>query len=201
MHYLIDLDNTLLNTFFRTSDGKMHFYWATNLQSDLGINPETLNLLFTIEFMQILQTDLDIAPFVTRYLKKISSSVSSSEFINYWLTHNSDLNTSVWNWIKKTKNQNIYFHITSDQPHIRMKFLWNKFKEWQDVFDMIFTSANFNSIYKDDKKFFELVLEQLHEYPDNVCLIDDNITNITVAKKLGIRTILFKSIDDLNLYG
>lgn len=197
MHYLIDLDNTLLKTFFIDKNGKKHFYWTKNIQKDLNIDPTSLNLLFTCEFMQILQTRENLEPYVKEYLQKISSSVSSIEFINYWLNHNALLNFEVWAWIKKEKEKKHIFHIASDQPHIRMKFLWNKFKDWDNTFSTVFTSANFNVIYKNDIKFFELVLNELKEPSDNICLIDDDITNINSAKKLGIKTILFNNINDL----
>lgn len=196
MHYLIDLDNTLLNTFLQAGDGKKHFYWATNLQRDLNINPNTLNLLFNSKFMNLLQTTADIYPLVDIYLKNIYSPVSSTEFIDYWLNNNSNVNTSLLEWIKKQKRKNHIFHIASDQPHIRMNFLWNKFKEWHDIFDMVFTSANFNVIFKDDQRFFELVLKHLQEPASNICLIDDNIANIEVAQKMGIKTILFDGSDN-----
>lgn len=197
MHYLIDLDNTLLKTFFTDKNGKKHFYWAKNMQKDLNIDPSTLNLLFTSEFMHVLQTKESIEPYVEMYLRKISASITSTEFINYWLTNNARLNIEVWEWIKREKEKKHTFHIASDQPHIRMNFLWNKFKEWENVFSTVFTSAKFNIIFKKDSKFFELVLEELKEPSENICLIDDDLANINSAKKLGIKTILFNNVNDL----
>lgn len=197
MHYLIDLDNTLLKTFFRDKNGKKHFYWAKNIQKDLNIDPDSLNLLFTSQFMNVLQTKENIEPYVDEYLKKITAPITSTEFIGYWLTNNSNLNSEVWEWIKKRKEEKHTFHIASDQPHIRMNFLWDKFKDWENIFSTVFTSANFNVIFKNNTKFFELVLNELKEPSENVCLIDDDIANITSAKKLGIKTILFNDATDL----
>ncbi len=30
MHYLVDLDNTVLNTFFVDETGRVNFYWCQN---------------------------------------------------------------------------------------------------------------------------------------------------------------------------
>lgn len=80
-----------------------------------------------------------------------------------------------------------------------MNYLWRRFTDWQYVFDKVFTSAGFNVVYKEDETFFRLILTELNEKPQNMCLIDDDIVNINSAAKVGINTILFRNVEDLKI--
>lgn len=197
MHYLIDLDNTLLRTFKVLPNGKRIFLWTEKIQEDLNISPETLPKLFTQSFMELLQRKTDVIPIVNDYLKSIKSDIRGEDFIEYWLKHNSKLDMEVWNWVKYKKKQGHNIHIASDQTILRMDYLWKHFAEWQDVFDNVFTSAKFNVIYKEDKKFFERVLSELKCSPKDVWLIDDDIINIKSAQRVGINAFLFENAESL----
>lgn len=199
MQYLVDLDNTLLKTFTVKEDGRKVFFWSKNLKKDLNINPDTLPMLFDCEFMQLLQRRIDVEPIVEKYLQTIGSSVTAADFLRYWLENNSLLNFEVWNWIKYRKSKGDVFHIASDQTILRMNYLWRRFTEWQYVFDKVFTSAKFNVVYKEDEAFFRLILAELNEKPQNICLIDDDVVNINSAAKVGINTILFHNVEDLKI--
>ena len=38
MHYLIDLDNTLLDTYYVDENGKNRFYWAQDFEKDFNFS-------------------------------------------------------------------------------------------------------------------------------------------------------------------
>lgn len=55
MHYLIDLDNTLVETFYTDTNGKVHFYWSQEFKKDFGLSPVILKDLFTKSFCRAMQ--------------------------------------------------------------------------------------------------------------------------------------------------
>ncbi|MBR6412342.1 MAG: HAD-IA family hydrolase [Alphaproteobacteria bacterium] len=188
MHVLIDLDNVLLNSFSR-KDGQTFFYWTQNLKKDLGVEPKTLGQLFTKDFL--LKGPAELYASVNKYLAYNSIPLSADTFVNYWLEHDSNLNTAVWTWVWDNYNLKKHtFHIASDQACLRMDYLLNKFPMWRDVFKKLFTSYSLG-VCKNNPLFFQKVLSELGAPADEVCLIDDNRENITIAAQLNIKTILF----------
>jgi len=78
----------------------------------------------------------------------------------------------------------------------------NEGKEWADYkfkvtgyrrfFDHIFVSGRMG-LAKPDVAFYELALKTIHAKPQECVFIDDQQKNVDAAKKLGIRSILFKN--------
>ncbi len=71
-----------------------------------------------------------------------------------------------------------------------------------DLFDKTFVSANYG-VAKPDKEFYEKCLGNLLDKYDEIYFTDDNPNNLIVPKKMGIKTLLFTSAEqlkkDLNL--
>ncbi len=80
------------------------------------------------------------------------------------------------------------------------KFLQDVFKIYH-LFDLVLSSYNLK-IRKPDAQIYEHTLKQLGVQPDEVVFIDDLKENIKGAEAIGIKGILFKSVDqckaDLN---
>lgn len=197
MHVLIDLDNVLLTTFEKGNDNSFFKlgYWTQNLKRDLGIEPSSLHTIFTHDF---LVKDLDTLYMMTNlYLKSIQSNVTIKQFLNYWLKNDSSLNEEVWTWILKNHTEKKHdFYIASDQSCIRMNYLLEKFPSWKHVFKKVYTSYSLG-ICKNNTLFFEKILRDLNVKPTDICLVDDNPTNIETAEKLNFQTILFTNLLDL----
>ena len=70
MHYLIDLDNTLLKTFYLDRSGHMRFYRARAFQADTGQSKAVLGELFQGVFLDALCKTRDLAPFIEPWLQK-----------------------------------------------------------------------------------------------------------------------------------
>lgn len=196
MHYLVDLDNTLLNTFFIDTDGGVNYYWSQNFKQDLGQSPRVLKNLFCEPFLTMLRGHDDLRPHINNFLKNHGFEINADEFLEYWLSRDSRINTDVLNWVYAHHNSDNHFHIASNQPNVRMDYIWQHRTELHDVIEQIFISANVGTS-KPDPVFFTRIQEKLNVPFSDICLIDDDLNNINSAKQLGMNTIWFQSIKDL----
>ncbi len=198
MHYLIDLDNTLLNTFFFDDKGNYDFLWSQDLKKDFGISPQALCDLFTTEFLTAMRDTRNLNSYIDIWLQKHHVDTSAEEFLEYWLSRDSNINSDVQDWIRQQKKEGHFFYIASNQPFIRMDYLWNKFPEWHSLFSNVFTSSEFK-VAKPSVEFFHLCQQKIGVPFEQICLIDDNTENIQAAASLDMQTILFKTPNDLNV--
>jgi epoxide hydrolase-like predicted phosphatase len=100
------------------------------------------------------------------------------------------------------KKQGYKIMILSDQHHISKEALVPK--EDYRLFDNVFVSSDLG-MRKPNPKFYKFALKKTHLKPHETIFIDNQIWNIKPAKKLGIKTILFKNnrqvIKDLKKLG
>lgn len=196
MHYLIDLDNTLLKTFYLDRSGHVRFYWARAFQADTGQSEAVLGELFQGAFLDALRKTRDLAPFIEPWLQKYHLPFSAASFLEYWLSHDMIVCPPVWRWITEQKHKGHHLHIASNQPHVRMDYLWEHYPAWHTLFDHVFTSARLG-VAKPDSAFFERVCTLLGTRGDDVCLIDDEYPNIRAARAFGLTAILYRTPADL----
>ena len=197
MHYLIDLDNTLLDTYYIDENGKNRFYWAQDFEKDFNVSQNVLDDLFQGAFLIALYRTKMLSRFFVPFLMKYNIPLDASGFLNYWLSRDMRVNQSVWEWIQQEREQGHVFHIASNQPHVRMDYLLEHLPEWKDVFNHVFTSARLG-VSKEEPEFFRYAQYTLKVPFNQMCLIDDSIENIKTAKSLGMHAILFKSVDQLD---
>lgn len=197
MHYLIDLDNTLLDTFFQDKDGKLQFYWTQNFEQNFGQSHEILNKLFTKEFSKQMQTKTDLSPEIEVFLKENNLPLTTDQFLNYWLSRDANIRPDVYDWIKSKKQEGHHMHIASNQPHVRMDYLLERFPDWNKTFEHVFTSARLG-VAKPEALFFQKIQKTLKVPFEEICLIDDDPTNIPTVKKLNMPAVLYTDFEDLN---
>lgn len=196
MHYLMDLDNTLLDTYRVDEFGNFCFNWVKDFEKDFNLSKNVLNDLFQGAFLISLHRSRNLTRFIDPFLKKHQINLTTEEFLEYWLSRDMIVKEDVWNWILSKKEEGHSFHIASNQPYIRMNYIWEHLPHWHSVFENVFTSSNFG-VAKPDASFFIYAKNIIKTPFQNMCLIDDSIENIESAKSLGMQTVLFKGIDSL----
>ncbi|MBO7244545.1 MAG: HAD hydrolase-like protein [Alphaproteobacteria bacterium] len=196
MHYLMDLDNTLLDTYHIDENGKTHFHWSEDFEKDFNLPLSVLDDLFQGAFLISLQRSRNLTRFIDPFLKKYQIKMSADEFLEYWLSRDMRIKEDVWQWILNKKEEGHSFHIASNQPFIRMDYLWSHLPSWHEVFECVFTSSNLG-VAKPDESFFIYAKNIVKTPFQNMCLIDDSPENIKSAQSLGMETILFQGIDSL----
>ncbi len=195
-YYLVDLDNTLLHTFKCKENGKISFYWTSDFEKDFKKPVSILDELFQGMFLVYLQTETNLGSYVSPFLEKYGLQIKPDAFIDYWLSRDNNLNQDCWQWICNQKRKGHRFSIASNQPEIRMQYLWQHRPEWHTVFDHVFTSARLG-VGKPDPTFFLHIQKQLQTSFQNICLIDDSSDNCQTAHQLGMDAILFRTAEDL----
>ena len=196
MHYLMDLDNTLLDTFFVDREGQHRYYWTKDFEKDFNRPVSILEDLFQGPFLIALYRTNALQRFIDTFLKRHELSLTADEFLEYWLSRDMNVNNDVWHWIKQKKKEGHSFYIASNQPHVRMDYMLDHLPEWQDVFSGVFTSSRLG-VAKPDPDFFMCAKNSLKVPANQLCLIDDSLENIKSAKSLGMNVIWFNSIEDL----
>lgn len=99
------------------------------------------------------------------------------------------INKRILNLIKKLKKSYKLFCLTdTNDLHFQIN---TKNKLFSD-FRKIYASCKIK-IKKPDKRAFKLILKENKIKPEEVIFIDNNLGNIKSARKLGIKTILFKN--------
>jgi glucose-1-phosphatase len=84
--------------------------------------------------------------------------------------------------------------VLSNSDHINAKHYFSK--GWYDPFDILFLSHELG-ISKPSKEIYEHVIKELKTTPEEILFIDDREECLTIPRELGIKTILFKSPEQL----
>ena len=103
MHYLMDLDNTLLDTYHFDENGQVHYQWTKDFEKDFNLPVTVLNDLFQGAFLISLYRSRNLTRFIDPFLKKYKISMTSEEFLNYWLSKDMKIKEEVWQWILNKK--------------------------------------------------------------------------------------------------
>lgn len=99
-------------------------------------------------------------------------------------------NKELFNQAFKLKKQGYKIAVLSDQWHLSKEALMPK--KIYKKFDAVVVSCDVG-IRKPDKKIYQLAVEKLKLAPQKILFIDNQKWNIAPAKKLGMKTILFKN--------
>lgn len=196
MHLLIDLDNTLLNTFFYDKNNHLHFYWSQDFKKDFGVSPKILSDLFCGDFITSMSQAADLHPFINKFLNRHKLNISADDFLEYWLSRDANFNPDVLSWLILQKKSGHHLHIASNQPEVRMNYILTRFSDQMSAFEHIFTPFRLG-FAKPESQFFISARDILQTNFADICLIDDDIINIKAAASLGMSTILYQNTASL----
>ncbi len=112
------------------------------------------------------------------------------------------LNPEVFKLIKKLKRRKYKLALLTN---VSKEWLWFTLKKYPftKIFDAIVASYMYKSgkpsmsKFKEENKLYHIVVEKLKTYPNECIFIDNKKPNIIPAKKLGMKTILFKNSKQL----
>jgi len=129
------------------------------------------------------------------FVKMISKDSEVPESI-IWeeVSRQFNLNIALLLFIKKIKNKYTTGLLTNATRSLLERVLEDKI----DLFDMQFISSDIG-LLKPDPEIFKYILLKLDKKYDQIIFVDDNPINIEVAKKFGIKGILYKNNKSLFL--
>lgn len=104
-------------------------------------------------------------------------------------------------------DEEVYKLMRKLKRHYKIGLLSNFISEWlkilfekfnlNELFDAMVVSTEHKMI-KPDPKIYQLITQMLGVKPQEAIFIDDRESNITGAKNVGMKGILFKNLQDLN---
>lgn len=144
---------------------------------------------------------------IKKYYKPYFSGKMSEE--EFWKKSLSDLSIKV-NWKELSKKLLDSFDVQNGMPELIKKLkntykvglLSDQTKEWWPYLDKKYKiSENFDFViisyktgfHKPEKEIYELSIKEAGCKPEEILFIDDLEHNLEPARKLGIKTILFKN--------
>lgn len=68
---------------------------------------------------------------------------------------------------------------------------------FENLFDGIFCSAEMG-LKKPQEAYYQHILTSLNIHPSDIIYFDDTEENIEAARSLGIRSVLYRNIDDFS---
>ena len=147
-----------------------------------------LGKLGSFEFIKCIANDLNVSP---------------RKFFKDWVKERENLkvNKELKNIIKKLKKN---YKIAAFTNIIKSSEIDRKKKRVYEHFHLKIKSIDYG-LKKPDVRFYKLLIKKLSLKPDEIIFVDDSKGNLIPAKKLGIKTILFKNnnrlIRDLRRFG
>jgi putative hydrolase of the HAD superfamily len=153
-------------------------YWADRLDYDLG-------KLSGLAFWQKLLRDagLNLAPTATEELNQWDARM--------WTTQN----PAMLAWQQQLKQRGLLTAILSNLGDSVLTSVEREFA-WIHNFDVLVWSFQLR-IAKPDPAIYRHLLKQLGTLPEETLFLDDRMVNIEAARALGIRTLLFSTVEQL----
>ncbi|MDB5478243.1 MAG: family hydrolase [Alphaproteobacteria bacterium] len=197
MKYIFfDVDGVLINGFSARSD---HYRrrWDENLERDLGIVPQDMqNAFFERGFKDVILGKRDLLKALDDVLPEMHYRGMAQTLVDYWLKHDSEINTETMEIVKKLKARpGMRLFLATHQEKYRANHLWHElgFKEY---FEEIYYSGRMG-MSKTEHRFFDLIENELCLTERDCLLIDDDPKVIEAATKAGWHTILFNGPEDI----
>jgi putative hydrolase of the HAD superfamily len=192
---IFDVDGVLVHGYHARPD--LTRRWNENLLSDLGVNPErfTQEFIFDIFIKQVVVGKMSLVEALDRRLPSLGFKGSPMTFIDYWLTHDSELNHPLLDCIRILKKQDdLRLYIATNQDHTRALWLWQSMG-LGSLFEDIFYSARIGT-RKPERGFFDFVDHRIGSQSEPPLFFDDTPKVVEGARAAGWEAVLFNTIDD-----
>ena len=174
---------------------KKHGYFSEHYAQEHDVPIDEIASFFKNEFRLCQVGEADLKEVIALYLPKWKWDESVDEFLDYWFTHETDIDENVLAEVKKFREQGIGCYLTTDQEKYRAEYL-RELLEFNDRIDGCFFSCDLG-FTKDQTEFFEKIIETLRTQPTGITYLDVDQKNVDVAEKLGINAKFYNDISVL----
>ncbi len=177
---------------------KDNLLWTTDLQDDLGINPDLLvQHFFEKRFAEVLKGKRPLNETLHEAMTEIGQPEKTQALIDYWLKHDDGIDSKLLDYLnRKRESCDLHLVLATNQEHTRAKYIWDNL-DLKAYFDQLIYSAA-SGYLKSEEAFFENLEVSLatKEYQKRL-YIDDDARNIAIAEKKGWECHLFVDTDTL----
>lgn len=172
--------------------------WNENLLEDLGVDPErfTQEFIFDIFIKKVVVGQMSLVEALDRRLPSLGYKGSPMVFVDYWLTHDSELNRPLLELVRKLKQRDdVRLYIATNQDHLRAHWLWQNMG-LASLFDDIFYSARVG-IRKPQRGFFDFIEHRIGPQAEPPLFFDDTPDVVAGARAHGWEAVVFNTVDDV----
>jgi putative hydrolase of the HAD superfamily len=182
-----DLDGVVLK--------KRNSFFSDKLSEKLGIGLDKILPFFKNEYKQIVIGKADLKESLEKYFSLWGWTGTVDELVGFWFTSENNIDEEVLEIVKKIKEKSFKTYLASDHSKERAENLL-KVVGLEKYFDGDFFSGNVGYT-KEEKEFFEKMVENLGVNSEEVLFIDDDMKNVEVAKSAGLNAIYFENVEQL----
>lgn len=126
--------------------------------------------------------------------KQVGAGLSGDELNEMWLSQYIEV-PGIRKLIEGLKEKGVRTTVLSDNVPERISYLENKY-HFLSLFDDVVLSYQVN-LTKTSAEIFSLALSRLNIKPEAAVFVDDREINLEIARKTGIKSILYTSVENL----
>lgn len=136
----------------------------------------------------------DLKEELVKYIKKWHINSTTEQIMKMWF-ENGGINQQIIDIIKTLKNKEYTTALITSNEKYRIEYMKRKYG-LTELFDEIIPSYEVGA-RKPDLKFYNAMIKRLNVNPEEILIIDDKSEFSAITDKLGIKSIVYKSIDTL----
>lgn len=191
-----DVDGVLVHGYHAKPE--LRKCWDENIEKDLGVNRNHFaeNFIFGPFVKEVIVGKVPLRYALNEYLLSINSKVNVDDFIEYWLSHDANINEPLIQKVKLLKRTSqVRLLIATNQEHTRANYLMNE-RCLKLYFDDIFYSARIG-FSKPSRQYFEKVSELIGNQHEPPIFFDDTQSVVDAANDFGWEAYQFDNVSDL----
>lgn len=171
-------------------------YFSQRLKDDgYEVDVEKVGQFFKNQYKQVVIGKADLKEELSKVIVDWGWKGTVEELLEYWFSYENKANEGVIELAQELRNSGIKCYLASDHSKYREDDLLSN-PIISGYFDGAFFSASLGHT-KEEKEFFEIMLNQLDLKEDEVVFVDDDEKNVEVAKEVLDNAILFTSVERL----
>lgn len=194
-----DVDGVLVHGYHARPELQRH--WDAQLLQDLGIDRERFRneFIFDIFIKKVIVGEMSLVEALDRRLPSLGYRGSPMAFVNYWLSHDSDLNQPLLDIVRQLwARDDLRLYIATNQDHMRALWLWQTLG-LGELFEDIFYSAR-AGVRKPEPGFFDFIEHRIGPQTEAPLFFDDTPKVIDGARRAGWEAVLFTTVEDVTTH-
>lgn len=163
------------------------------------INPKELEVASEKHFHKFDTAKIDAIKFWNKIVKDLNlpkKGIYYSEMMTHFYSKHAKINKRLESLVKKLKRKGYKIAILSNRPEPAVKV--DREKGWYDHFSDVVVSSEIG-IRKPDKRIYKILLRRLKMRPEECVFVDNDSENLIPARSLGMKTILFKNVNQTKI--